>query len=427
MHKFLFLIFLFPSLSWGQGKIAMVKFIRGEAFVTSQGKSVGLKLDDWISRGSIIKTAEKSFIKLIFIDKSIMNLGPNSEMRVEDYSGKDSGVIGLVKGKIRSQVTKDYLHMQDKGKSKLFIKTSNAVMGVRGTDFLISTNGVNTATILFEGEIMLNKFDPKEGSDSSRLEEIVDRGVRIMPGEFSVVDVERPLPTVPALLNVQQRERLERNVDMDSEREPSNAEDSSKKNVVPEGLNGKVVSNDPEFLKKQIADLAEKTSVPAATSAATPEGFVKGDLVKPANGSIVHIDSGVIIPPGKGAVLDPHTNTFIPDKENGKISSNGNYVPPKNVEITTDGKVLVAAKNDKGETVVQTVKLPPVVSNTGHSVFSSEHKPPINPMPISSAPNKDMRAEDFKNTHISGGVQANTQESAAAQGMNPTTIIFDGE
>ena len=33
----------------------------------------------------------------------------NSEMKIESFSGKDSGVIDLVKGKIRSQVTKDYL------------------------------------------------------------------------------------------------------------------------------------------------------------------------------------------------------------------------------------------------------------------------------------------------------------------------------
>lgn len=145
-------------------------------------------------------------MKLIFIDKSQMNIGPNSEMKIEKFDGKDSGVIDLVKGKIRSQVTKDYLQIQDRDKSKLFIKTPNAVMGIRGTDFMIATNGKNTSAVLFEGEVVFNRLDARGISNSRRLEDIVDRGVRMFPGEFSVVEANRNQPTIPSLLNVRQRE-----------------------------------------------------------------------------------------------------------------------------------------------------------------------------------------------------------------------------
>jgi hypothetical protein len=196
----LVLVLFFSVSAFAQTKVAIVKLIRGEADVLTLGKTTKLKVDDWVQNGDVIKTAEKSFVKLIFVDKSLMNVGPKSEMKIESFAGKDSGVIDLVKGKIRAQVTKDYLQIKDRDKSKLFIKTPNAVMGVRGTDFMISTNGTNTATVLFEGEIVFNKLDSREDLSSSRLEEIVDRGVKIYPGEFSVMEANRPLPTVPSRL-----------------------------------------------------------------------------------------------------------------------------------------------------------------------------------------------------------------------------------
>jgi hypothetical protein len=249
------LLILFSTTVLSQSKVAVVKLLRGDVDVLTLGKTTKLKTNDWVESGAVIKTAEKSFVKLIFLDKSQMNVGPNSEMKIESFTGKDSGVIDLVKGKIRSQVTKDYLQIQDKDKSKLFIKTQNAVMGVRGTDFIISTNGKNTSTVLFEGEIVFNKLDQRGEIASSKLEEIVDRGVRMFPGEFSVMEENRPMPTVPSLLNIQQRVHLEKNEDFDSDRSPSNAKVETTKSVVPEGLNGMQVSNNSETLKSEVAQV----------------------------------------------------------------------------------------------------------------------------------------------------------------------------
>src|SRR5690606_40301890 len=48
---------------------------------------------------------------------------------------RSAGVINVLSGKIRSKVTKNYLDM-DQDKSKLFVKSKSAVMGIRGTDFI---------------------------------------------------------------------------------------------------------------------------------------------------------------------------------------------------------------------------------------------------------------------------------------------------
>lgn len=348
------------TTAWAQKKVAMVKLLKGEVDVLTLGKTVKLKVEDWVEDGSVIKTGEKSFVKLVFVDKSQMNIGPSSEMKIEKFGDKDSGVIDLVKGKIRSQVTKDYLQM-DRNKSKLFIKTPNAVMGVRGTDFMISTNGLTTSTILFEGSISFNKLENRNERNTNRLEDIVDRGVNIQPGEFSVADRVHPMPTVPAVLNVNQREALEKNETFDSDRTPGNSSTKlNDKSIVPPGLTGESVSNDTATLKNEIASVQAPTA-----NAESAQGYASGDSIKPTNGAFLHVDSGTIIAPPPGSVYDPNSNTYIPSGSAGTVSTTGEYIPPKNVEITSDGKVFVATIDPKtGMTVVTEVAPPPAITST---------------------------------------------------------------
>ncbi len=417
MRSFLIVLsILLSSFSaMAQKNVAVVKLLRGEVDVVNVGKTTRLKDGDWVVDGSVIKTAEKSFVKLVFTDKSQMNMGPSSEMRIEKFTDKDASVIELVKGKVRSQVTKDYLQIQNKDRSKMFIKTQNAVLGIRGTDFMVSTNGINTATVLFEGEVVFNKIDSPGSLSTEKLEQIVDSGVRIMPGEFSVMDAAGASPTVPSLLNVNQLEKLEKNENFDTERSPgSDSASGEAKSVVPPGLTGAAVSNTAETLKTEVAQAtpvvagASSTAVspPSAASSAaaakSAEGFSNGDSVKPANGSFVHIESGVIIPPGPGSVLDPNTNTFIPS-QSGKISADGSYVPPKNVEITNDGKILVAVADTATGTVkVQEVPKPSVVfSNTGVSlakvseVLVNSPTAASGPAAIAAGPKNDILNKNF--------------------------------
>lgn len=406
-----------------------MKLVRGEADVLTLGKTIRLKVDDWVENGAVVKTAEKSFVKLIFVDKSSMNVGPNSEMKIESFSGKDSGVIDLVKGKIRSQVTKDYLQI-NKDKSKLFIKTQNAVMGVRGTDFMISTNGVNTSTVLFEGEIVFNKLDNRSETSSSRLEEIVDRGVRMHPGEFSVMEANRPQPTVPSMLNIQQREKLEKNVEFDSSRTPSN-EDKEAKSVVPAGLSGQQVSNNVEALKTEVAQVvATEPAAQGTSSSADPNGYVKGDEVKPANGSFVHIDSGVIIAPGPGSVLDANTNTYIPGQDGGRVSETGDFIPPKNVEITPDGKIMVSTTSANGEVVVKEVpKTAPVAQTvasggTAPVIVQSGTTPTVIKNDIIMTTTTASGTTQMNPPKLDGGIQGVNDPTRVALPYTDTTIII---
>ncbi|MES2527411.1 MAG: FecR family protein [Bdellovibrionota bacterium] len=429
LFSFLLLTLLLTSSAWAQKKVAIVKLLKGEVDVLTLGKTMKLKVEDWVEEGAVVKTAEKSFVKLVFIDKSQMNIGPGSEMKIEKFGDKDSGVIDLVKGKIRSQVTKDYLQM-DRNKSKLFIKTANAVMGVRGTDFLISTNGQTTSTVLFEGAISFNKLDNRGETNSNRLEDIVDRGVNIQPGEFSVADKVHPLPTVPAVLNVGQREALEKNETFDADRAPGNSSAKvQEKSIVPPGLTGDAVSNDTSALKTEIA----KAGSVAPVANGSAQGFETAEQVKPTNGAFLHVDSGVIIAPPPGSVFDPITNTYIASGSAGTVSSTGEYIPPKNVEITANGTILVASVDASGKTVVTETAAPSAVTDTktvlGTAPANTFQPAPTLTSPTYTRPTANMEAPLIPNKYDVGyqatqDVKTNNQTEQST--TTRTTITTTG-
>src|SRR5690606_25802001 len=160
-------------------EVAKAIIVRGKALAQSpDGKVVQVNKGMWFKEGTQIRTEDKSFVKLIFVDKSQMNLGPNSHMKIDTFPQNDPGIVTLVKGQLRSKVTKNYMEMEQKNKSKLFIKTKTAAMGVRGTDFQVNyTPETNfTALVTFEGAVAMAKIDEVAGGvvlDQNRLEQAV--------------------------------------------------------------------------------------------------------------------------------------------------------------------------------------------------------------------------------------------------------------
>ena len=151
----LFFLSLVSIEAHAQSKAAKVIILKGSAQYTAKdGTKVSIKRGDWLPEGAIVKTEAKSFVKLLFIDKSSLNIAPKSSVTIAKFSKKKAGIINLLQGKIRSKVVKDYINAGDKGnKSKLFIKTKTAAMGVRGTDFSVETTGKVDTLNVVEGRV----------------------------------------------------------------------------------------------------------------------------------------------------------------------------------------------------------------------------------------------------------------------------------
>ena len=82
------LLVILIAFAGGDGKkVAIIKLKKGSAtIISSDGTIVEAKKGLWVAQGSVVKTEARSFVKLSFIDKSTMNIGPKSEMKIEKFS-----------------------------------------------------------------------------------------------------------------------------------------------------------------------------------------------------------------------------------------------------------------------------------------------------------------------------------------------------
>ncbi len=319
--------------------VAKVVILRGQANAKlTSGKEIQLLQNLDIPEGAVIQTAEKSFVKLIFLDKSQMNLGPNSQMVINAFPKKEAGIITLVKGQLRSQVTKDYMEMDDKSKSKLFIKTTSAAMGVRGTDFQVNFNpeNNNTSLITFEGRVAMSHLDDlarDSGFDQSKLEKVVssDKAVMVTAGQISAVNLNvssrAMLPTTLAPIQVNALKNNETGIKESATEGKS--EEKTFKAPIPPGTDGAMFASNAKEVDHEV------------------KGFFNdktGEYKLPA-GSIIDLQTVNIIPPPQNAVFDPNTKTFAVPDNFGKVDkSTGGYVAPEGLKLNSDGRFEIIEK-----------------------------------------------------------------------------------
>ncbi len=102
-------------------------------------KMTVLKAGDSLLEGSIINTESGGTAKLLMTDKSIVDIGPSTLFKIDEYKLKsvsDRKVgMSMDYGKIRAAVNSPV----GKG-GKFTIRTKAATMGVRGTELVISTD-----------------------------------------------------------------------------------------------------------------------------------------------------------------------------------------------------------------------------------------------------------------------------------------------
>ncbi len=102
-------------------------------------KMAFLKPGDTLGKGSVLNTSSVGAVKLLMTDKTILDLGPSTLFKVNEYKlnqGSDRNVdMEMSYGKIRASVNTPV-----GAKGKFTIRTKAATMGVRGTEFIVSSD-----------------------------------------------------------------------------------------------------------------------------------------------------------------------------------------------------------------------------------------------------------------------------------------------
>lgn len=154
MKKIILMFLLFVStLSANIGKITLLE---GEAFVKRGEETLRLNISDQISNNDFIETKTNSKVKITFIDNTIITIGKESSLKIEDYffdsNNKNSAKTELNVSKGAFHAITGQIGKVNPEKFKL--KTKNATIGIRGTEIYGDQNRV----FCTQGAIFVNSF-----------------------------------------------------------------------------------------------------------------------------------------------------------------------------------------------------------------------------------------------------------------------------
>ena len=172
--RFLLLIILLFGFSYASGPLAKIAKIQGSVKVLKAGeiKKSDAVLNQDIFEGDMVITASASMASIIFVDKSKIVLDENAKLKVEGFD------------KLAQDGGKVYYSIKKRGAQGLKVATNFAVIGVKGTKFLITDDEKNRQVSLKEGLVGVQSL--KEEFELHRKKEMDEYEAykREMAGEF---------------------------------------------------------------------------------------------------------------------------------------------------------------------------------------------------------------------------------------------------
>ncbi|MDA8793516.1 FecR family protein [Bacteriovoracaceae bacterium] len=362
-------VFMFPFMPNAEAKpgaknAALVKIVKGKAFKVINGKQSPIKKKEWLKEGTTVKTEAKSFVRLVYTDKSTMNVGPKSEMKIEQFDNKEPGMINVIKGKIRSKVSKDYLKI-DKKRSKLLVRTPSAVMGVRGTEFVVSSNlitkGVNKGTYVssvavVEGNVMVANLDKKMARRKKFNPRMADKminkkGLPTTAGKACVVQrnpkAKKPQAMKVVTMSAAQVDSIAKNsvtekasVTDESSTGQAGKKKKMKKVALPPGISQEIADKKDDSaggvssLEKSVGKTAGVATEQVKDAVEKKMQSAPVNEIKAADGTI-HVAAPVTL-------LDLDTGVTLPPSETATINEMGMVVHDDAVSFSDTGSAQIA-------------------------------------------------------------------------------------
>ena len=138
----LMIVILLPALAMGEeSSIGKTRKGTGEIVVIRGGKEAPLTIGDKIFQKDIIRTGPNSSVGIIFEDNTVLSLGANSEIVIDEYVfAPEKGLLSMIARMVKGTVS--YLSGiigRQSPESVKFI-TPDATIGIRGTQFLVKVD-----------------------------------------------------------------------------------------------------------------------------------------------------------------------------------------------------------------------------------------------------------------------------------------------
>ncbi|WP_456398183.1 FecR family protein [Desulfurobacterium sp.] len=157
MKKLLIAIILSTIPLNAYGYVGKVIKATGRVEIVKKGTFKGVfwkKINGIFNVGDIIRTKRKSKATVNFIDKSSVTILENSRLIVEKYIPSKATVIKNPYGKVIYRIAR-------RAKGKFIIKTPIVLIGVKGTEFFVSSSIIRVTIVVNSGSVEVkNLFFP---------------------------------------------------------------------------------------------------------------------------------------------------------------------------------------------------------------------------------------------------------------------------
>ncbi len=132
------LAFAFPALA---ADIGQVKVSRGDVQVQRGADKQVAKVGMGIQATDVILTGADGSAGITFTDNSLVSVGPNSVFAIDKYSFDTTTHAGEFEGSLRKgKLAAVSGKMVKQSPESMKIRTPSAVMGVRGTEFVVQVD-----------------------------------------------------------------------------------------------------------------------------------------------------------------------------------------------------------------------------------------------------------------------------------------------
>jgi hypothetical protein len=125
----------------GAAEIGQIKIVKGAVAIERQGKispaTVGMRLQT----ADVVRTGADGSVGITMDDDSLLSAGPDSALSLDRYvfdsttnqgrldTSLNKGTLAVISGRIAKQ-----------SPDAMTLRTPNAILGVRGTEFVVSAN-----------------------------------------------------------------------------------------------------------------------------------------------------------------------------------------------------------------------------------------------------------------------------------------------
>jgi len=149
-----------PSPSVAQPKIGVASAITNSVEGTVGGRTQALASGSEVFSNELLRTAEESTAKLVFLDDTNMGVGPKSQVRLDRFVYNPDRGTGKVVVEVSRGVFRFVTGTQDPRNHT--IKTPVVVIGVRGTSFELLVERRYVKIVLWSGTLLLRTLQGRE-------------------------------------------------------------------------------------------------------------------------------------------------------------------------------------------------------------------------------------------------------------------------